>query len=247
MADLNDADEVIQLPLDHVAARLLRHLTEQDKGGVQLHISNVVNGAAWPDIPVQKRPGFLATLTEAWDWLVARGLIASTHYSRNQWGHTFITRRGESFLADPDGLERLQAERRMEVDLHFRIRDRALPQFLLGEYELAAFAALREVEIRVRELSGAPESLIGVKLMQEAFKADDGALYDPNLDRGEAEAMMALFRGAIGVFKNPSSHRAVDYGSDPVQASEVVLLADLLLRLLDEAEIRLNAPDGEES
>jgi len=135
----------------------------------------------------------------------------------------------------------------MEVDLHFRIRDRALPQFLLGEYELAAFAALREVEIRVRELPGAPESLIGVKLMQEAFKLDDGALYDPNLDRGEAEAMMALFRGAIGVFKNRSSHRAVDYGSDPVQASEVVLLADLLLRLLDEAEWRLNAPDAEES
>jgi uncharacterized protein (TIGR02391 family) len=86
----------------------------------------------------------------------------------------------------------------------------------------------------VRELSGAPEALIGVRLMREAFKTD-GVLWDPNVDGGESEAMMALFRGAIGVFKNPSSHRAADYGLDPVQASEVVLLADLLLRLLDDA------------
>jgi hypothetical protein len=44
--------------------------------------------------------------------------------------------------------------------------------------------------------------------------------------------MMNLFQGAIGVFKNPPSHRQVDY-ADPILASEVVLLADLLLRLLD--------------
>jgi len=43
---------------------------------------------------------------------------------------------------------------------------------------------------------------------------------------------MALFWGAIGVFKNPSSHREVNYG-DVTVAAEAVLLADLLLRLLD--------------
>jgi len=48
---------------------------------------------------------------------------------------------------------------------------------------------------------------------------------------------MALFRGAIGTFKNPSSHRAVNY-DDPVLAAEVVLLADLLMRLLDRVEAR---------
>ena len=48
---------------------------------------------------------------------------------------------------------------------------------------------------------------------------------------------MALFRGAIGTFKNPSSHRIVNY-DDPVLAAEVVLLADLLMRLLDRVEAR---------
>jgi hypothetical protein len=35
------------------------------------------------------------------------------------------------------------------------------------------------------------------------------------------------------VFKNPTSHRQVDY-ADPTIASEVILFADLLLRMLDE-------------
>ena len=41
--------------------------------------------------------------------------------------------------------------------------------------------------------------------------------------------------GAIGVFKNPSSHRQVTY-DDVTMASEIVLLADLLLRMLESAQ-----------
>jgi uncharacterized protein YceH (UPF0502 family) len=88
----------------------------------------------------------------------------------------------------------------------------------MGEYELAAFAAMREVEIRVRELAKADTSAIGVKLMRSAFKPEGG--------------MMELFAGAIGTFKNPPSHRQVDY-DDPTEASEVVMPADLLMRVLD--------------
>ena len=47
----------------------------------------------------------------------------------------------------------------------------------------------------------------------------------------EARATMQLFAGAIGLFKNPASHRPVNY-TDPTLAVEVVLLADLLLRLV---------------
>lgn len=110
-------------------------------------------------------------------------------------------------------------------------------QFLLGEYELAAFAAMREVEIRVRELSGANSSLLGVKLMWDSFGAK-GKLTDPNLDPGEQVGIMELFAGAIGTFKNPPSHRQVDY-ADPTEASEVVLFADLLMRLLDRVKERI--------
>ena len=101
-----------------------------------------------------------------------------------------------------------------------------------GDYEIAAFAALRDVEIRVRHLAGAGDSAIGVKLMRRAF-GEGGPLRKDDRGPGESVATMELFAGAIGMFKNPSSHRAVDY-TDPTQAAEVILLADLLMRLLDE-------------
>jgi uncharacterized protein (TIGR02391 family) len=88
---------------------------------------------------------------------------------------------------------------------------------------------------------GASNSLIGVKLMQHAFapvtSTSPGMLSDPTADAGEQVAAMDLFKGAIGLFKNPPSHRPVDY-DDPTVASEIVLLADLLLRLLDQVEAR---------
>lgn len=76
--------------------------------------------------------------------------------------------------------------------------------------------------------------------MREAWKPDGGPLADPTLDPGERVGMMELFAGAIGTFKNPPSHRQVDY-ADPIEASEVIMLADLLMRLLDRTETRLRS------
>ena len=146
----------------------------------------------------------------------------------------FVTRLGNKVLQT--GLETMRAAERLDVALHASL-DRVKSQFLLGEYELAAFAAMREVEIRVRELSGADSSLLGVKLMRKSF-GDGGKLADSELDPGERIGIMELFAGAIGTFKNPPSHRQVDY-ADPTEASEVVLLADLLMRLLDRVEKRV--------
>jgi hypothetical protein len=50
------------------------------------------------------------------------------------------------------------------------------------------------------------------------------------------------FWGAMGLYKNPVSHRRVEY-ADPTVASEIVLLADLLLRILDGVEDRQSTVD----
>jgi hypothetical protein len=75
------------------------------------------------------------------------------------------------------------------VELHPRIAGKVRSQFLLGDPETAVLVAMKAVEIRVRELGGFPDSLIGVKLMQEAFKAESreaakpaGPLANPELD-----------------------------------------------------------------
>lgn len=51
---------------------------------------------------------------------------------------------------------------------------------------------------------------------------------DARLDRGEQQAEM----GAQSGCSDPSSHRQADYEDPVVLAGEVIMLADLLLRLL---------------
>ncbi|WP_076827732.1 TIGR02391 family protein [Frankia sp. CcI49] len=93
-------------------------------------------------------------------------------------------------------------------------------------------------KVQVRERSGLPNSQIGTALIQAAFRPSKngdpttaGPLCRHDAEGGESVAMMELFKGAVGLFKNPSSHRRVTF-DDPTEAAEIILLADLLLRLL---------------
>lgn len=113
------------------------------------------------------------------------------------------------------GVARLAAAERLGMDLHPRIAQRVQQQFLLGEFELAVFASMKEVEVRVRQLAGESTSLLGTRLMQRAFSSDNGVLTDPDADPGEQVAMMEFFKGAIGLFKNPTSHRPVNSTTRP--------------------------------
>ena len=173
-------------------------------------------------------------LSEAWSWLITHGLVVRGPSQSSSDAYK-TSRLGRETLKY--GVARLAASERLGVALHPRLAQRIQQQFLLGEFELAVFAAMKEVEVRVRQLANESQLLLGVKLMQRAFSAEKGVLTDPEADPGEQVAMMELFKGAIGLFKNPTSHRPVDY-DDPTLASEVILFADLLLRLLDEVEQR---------
>lgn len=175
-------------------------------------------------------------LSEGWAWLMTHGLVVRNP-SQSSADAYRVSRLGKEALQY--GTARLAAAERLGVALHPRIASRIEQQFLLGEFELAVFAAMREVEIRVRELASASGSDLGVKLIQQAFSPSaPGPLTDPSADPGEQVAIMELFKGSIGLFKNPSSHRPVNY-DDPTVAGEIILLADLLLRLLDQVARRL--------
>lgn len=168
-------------------------------------------------------------IAEAWGWLTAKGLISPKGAGGSYAFHDFhVTRAGHEALAR--GVAYVRAVIRLDVELVEPLEQKVRPQFLLGDFELAAFAAMREVEIAVRERSGLGGDLVGVALMQQAFR-DGGPLHDPEVHSAESVAQMNLFAGAMGLFKNPPSHRRVDY-QDPAEASEVILLADLLLRIL---------------
>ena len=105
---------------------------------------------------------------EAWEWCIARGLVtADLQKGADRWA---ISRLGRRVGAEQEPLAHLRSLALLEGDLHHRIADTVRSLFAQGHAELAAFEAMKQVEIRVRELSGAAESDIGVGLMRQAFK-----------------------------------------------------------------------------
>jgi hypothetical protein len=111
----------------------------------------------------------LRALGEAFDWLRVHGLLAPDP-EQPTGEFCYITRRGRAVLDANDGLALVQTEERFGVALHASIERIVRAQSLMGEYELAAFAAMRQVEIRVRDLAGEDNSAIGVALMRRVAK-----------------------------------------------------------------------------
>jgi uncharacterized protein (TIGR02391 family) len=222
-----DDDVVVTLPVDDLALRVLD----------DARVNGEWNWRNWLLLAQQsyaKGSQAMLALTEAWTWLVNRGLVVpDVNQSSSQ--AFIISRAGHEALER--GLPWLRAVQRLDVELVVELEAKARPQFLRGDFEAAAFMAMKEIEVRVRDLSGLSSELVGVDLMRQAFRPGKdgkggGPLWQPGDHPGEAIAVMELFAGALGLFKNPASHRRVDF-TDPTEAAEVVLLADLLMRQLN--------------
>ena len=228
-----DPGLIRELATPDLALRLLAAVG----GDVQLNANSVLRGAeaafkgnGEPDLDF-----LLGRLSDAWAWLEAQALVGpSVRDTASTWQR--LTREGQKAAAAADALPALWAARRLAGDLHPMLEEKVRPIFNLGDYETACFAAMKAVEVEVRRASALDGSVLGVDLMRQAFR-DGGPLADPEAHAGEQRSTMELFAGAIGAFKNPASHRTVDF-ADPVEAVEVVQLADLLLRLLARAERR---------
>lgn len=222
--------DAVELPTEDLAMRLLREYVDKGQGTGILNRHNLGIEGNWGEYEGVTED-FLRAMVEAYDWLANRGLIARTPADD---GRAYVTGLGQRVASDENGVARLHAGRRLELELDPRLETKARTRFLLGDYEAAAFGAMREVEIRVRELSRLSDEDTGVPLIHKAF-GEAGPLSDPGLSQAERNAKRFLFAGAIGFFKNPLSHRQIDY-DDPTSASEVIFLADLLMGLLDHIE-----------
>lgn len=78
----------------------------------------------------------------------------------------------------------------------------------------------------------------GVSLITKALHPDKGVLSIPQCKLpSEQEGVYNLFKGAIAFFKNPSSHRSINY-EDPLTAIEIIAFAERLLKLLSTAQTK---------
>jgi uncharacterized protein (TIGR02391 family) len=227
--------QVLDLAVDDLAFEILRHLTENPASASRTYVTSIYTwqpiqlGLPWDKVSPR--------VVEAWDLLLWLGLLSPVEPDENGIGMTTITERGREIVANDSNLTRARAERRLELGLH-PLLDNARTRFSRRDYEGAVLFAMREIEIEVRRRASLSAADIGVDLMRKAFNPQTGALRDPSLLAAENEATSHLFAGAMGFFKNPSSHREVDL-DDPTVVAGILLFADLLLRMLDAIEARL--------
>src|SRR5437868_3758798 len=113
------------------------------------------------------RGSHINVLAEAWSWLEAHSLVAPSP-DQSSAEARIVTRAGKVAI-ERASLKEIVAAERIALDLHPRFEGKIRPIFLLGDYETAAFKAMKEVEVRVRELSGLPNDMIGITLMRQAF------------------------------------------------------------------------------
>jgi uncharacterized protein (TIGR02391 family) len=236
-----DFDVLLALEPEELAGKLLFCVRKRSFPQDTFHPFNL-NNELWGQssvpghqtpYPTQKRAAIELALVEAWAWLEAQGLIVpdlDATNARNGWRR--LSRRAKRFESETDFAHYAAARMLPKETLHPKISQTVWMAFMRGEFDVAAFQAMKAVEVSVREAAGFANDQIGVPLMHAAFSPDKGPLADPNAQRGEQAARMELFAGAIGSYKNPHSHRDVDL-NDPVEAIEIILLANHLLRIID--------------
>ena len=158
-------EELVALPVDELALRILVQIGEGSENW-----GNAIGRIAAQDPPRAAKQA----VVEAWWWLVRKGLIAPDAQNPADERFWLATRLGREVAARSDGLARARAGERLDVDLHPRIADDVRAEFLRGKFETAVWVAMREVEIALREASGADAEKIGVQLVNYAFAQGKG-------------------------------------------------------------------------
>lgn len=232
-------DDVLRLEPEQLAGVLLEILLEIDGSDRQfLHRGNFFNQFMATLTYPNTHGGEVAQATlEAWMWLEREGFLIP-RLGSDQYGWLDLSRRAKR-AANRNGVAVYRKTTLLPfAELHPTIASSVYPMFLRGDYDTAVFQAFKEVEISVRSAAKLGNDRLGCALMREAFTPKNGPLIDEEEVPGEQIALMELFAGAIGYFKNPGSHREVELTA--IEAAEAIMLASRLLRIVDSRALNAN-------
>jgi uncharacterized protein (TIGR02391 family) len=224
-------DVAARLEPEELAVYVLECLREEEHQRREPHRHNFTLESHLGDWAGANYKALSRAVMAAWDWLAREGMLAHCPEDLNG-NRFFITPRGQRLRSEHDLARYRWGSLLPEGRLHAALAEKVVPLFLRGDYDTAVFQAFKEVEIRVRGAAPLSERRDGVDLMRAAFHETTGPLRDPDLGPAERQAMSHLFAGAYGLFRNPLAHRDVDL-DDPMEAAELILLANHLLRIVD--------------
>jgi uncharacterized protein (TIGR02391 family) len=143
-------------------------------------------------------------MAEAWQWLESQLLIVPSPGANGTNGFRLQGRRARGLkIKEQFGAFRRASSFPKEL-LHPSIAERAWLSLMRGDLEEAVFNAFKSVEVAVRDAGMFAETDIGVNLIRRAFNPDNGPLTRLGDPAAEREALMQLFAGAIGSYKNPT-------------------------------------------
>lgn len=235
-----DPAAVLALEPEELAAKLLFLMRERfERERNQLRPTDFITEVMTEPTPEEGGEGYprddrvqiAYALTEAFSWLEAQALLIPFPGEYRAEGR-MLSRRAQRIETEED-FRQFEMARCLNRDLlHPTIAEEAWLSFVRGRFATAVFEAMRAVEIAVREAAGFAEGDHGVPMIRRAFHKDTGPLRDPGQEEAEREALMHLFAGAVGSYKNPHSHRNVPM-EDAGEATEIVTLASHLLRIVD--------------
>ncbi|MCH8079644.1 MAG: TIGR02391 family protein [Proteobacteria bacterium] len=230
-----EAEILIALAPEEIAYSLLQVANDNLQNGI-VGRDQVINIDPLPPNPRPYPPAqeneINLVLQEALNWLEVTGILLPAPGINGTNGFRVLGRRGRQLLDRNRFDSYREAAEFPKSMLHDSIADRVWTSLARGELAEAVFTSFRSVEEAVREAGEFEPTDIGVPLMRRAFNPDNGPLTDQNQPAAEREALMQLFAGAIGSYKNPHSHRTVAL-DDSREAQEMVMLASHLLRIVE--------------
>ena len=229
---LPDPETVASMHPGDLAGYVLELLLTSRRGDGLWQRRNFCGGAG--DAYVQRgegaHPRVMQACAEAWSWLESNGLICRDPQQDYDW---YVPTKRAREVRDRHAVKVLIASEELpEHFLHPEIVQHARPLFLQARLDTAVFEAFKTLEVEIRSAAHLGNELVGVSLAGRAFHPDDGPLTDTSAEKGEREALRNLMVGALGSYKNPSSHRRVALTAE--EAREMLMLASHLLRIVDD-------------